>query len=186
MGQARVHRLAFVSNVQKGQLTSDNLLDFLKTSHENLKTEHREVWDSELPEGVLSCWMGLNGSWSDTVWIQGLFNLHNIPKITRTSSQKNQLIQNVGARLLTGIISCSHLPAWLLFIGCPLNLESTLLLLTHKILWGQAPPYLGKLIAQYQPKRLLSKCWFTSGSLKLKWVVEPIVISPLLCDQLLA
>lgn len=36
------------------------------------------------------------------------FHLHNIPNITRTLSQKNQLIQNVGARLLTGIRSCSH------------------------------------------------------------------------------
>lgn len=76
MGQAHVHRLAFVSNAQEGQHTSDNMLDFLKLSHENLKTEdtvrvqsqsfslkhHSVVWDSELPEGVLSCWMGLDGS----------------------------------------------------------------------------------------------------------------------------
>lgn len=76
MGQAHVHRLAFVSNAQKGQLTSDSMLDFLNPSHENLKTEHtvrvqsqsfslkhrNVVWDSELPEGVLSCRMGLDDS----------------------------------------------------------------------------------------------------------------------------
>lgn len=67
-----MHRLAFVSNAQKGQLTSNNMLDFLKLFHENLKTEHtlrlqsrslslkhrNVVWYSKLPEEVLSGWMG--------------------------------------------------------------------------------------------------------------------------------
>lgn len=98
------------------------------------------------------------------------------------------LIQNASAGVLTGISKRDHFaPILASFQWLPIKsrIDFKILHLTFKVLRGQAPLYLEKLIAPDHPNRPLSSestvYLSFSESIKVKWVSEPFALRPLWC-----